>query len=272
VVAPKLLIAVAGGVLAAAGCGRLDFDAMAGGDADPVLADAAVATCPGVPGVVPDEDGDLVGNPCDVCPHRADPDQADGDGDHVGDACDPQPTLSLQRIVFFDGFDDASVAGWVSPPVVVDGHMVIDGTLGAYLMVPTGDTVLELAGDIVTVGAAARQQLVVGTEASPTLFYYTELIDEGLGRRRSLMRNDQGMYTEFQGQLDPGIPITPGPLHVRFETRPDGFGATIDYAGSGPVQSISGLGQIAGSSTTLFTQDLTIHLAYVIQIETIGTL
>ncbi|MEZ4470208.1 MAG: patatin-like phospholipase family protein [bacterium] len=41
-------------------------------------------------GLLPDDDtdGDGIRNAMDVCPHVADPGQADGDGDGVGDACD----------------------------------------------------------------------------------------------------------------------------------------------------------------------------------------
>lgn len=39
--------------------------------------------------IVPDTDGDGVGDPCDNCPSVDNPDQADTDGDGAGDACDP---------------------------------------------------------------------------------------------------------------------------------------------------------------------------------------
>lgn len=43
---------------------------------------------------VPDEDGDLVDDRIDVCPHVADPAQSDDDLDGVGDACDNCPIVA----------------------------------------------------------------------------------------------------------------------------------------------------------------------------------
>ena len=50
-----------------------------------------------------DHDGDLRGDACDVCPHRAD-NGADTDLDGVGDACDPRPAQPGDRIAYFEGF------------------------------------------------------------------------------------------------------------------------------------------------------------------------
>jgi hypothetical protein len=59
---------------------------------------------PCVPTTQHDEDSDGIPDDCDVCPHIADPGQADSDGDRVGDACDPEPTNPRQQIVLFDPF------------------------------------------------------------------------------------------------------------------------------------------------------------------------
>ena len=98
----KDVVAVAA-LLCAAGCGRIGFGGEPGGD-DAAQPDAALGFCPGMTGPVHDEDGDGVGDPCDVCPQLADVLQEESDGDGVGDACDPAPAKPNQHLVFFDPF------------------------------------------------------------------------------------------------------------------------------------------------------------------------
>src|SRR5438128_1554131 len=77
-----------------------------------------------------DEDGDGVGDACDVCPHVPDPQQLDSDGDGVGDACDPEPMNPRQQIVFFDPFTELS-SGWkqaVGTEHVANDQLVMDAT------------------------------------------------------------------------------------------------------------------------------------------------
>jgi len=51
------------------------------------------------------EDSDLQGNACDLCPHLTnDAVDSDSDSDGVGDACDPQPGLA-NTWLYFEGFD-----------------------------------------------------------------------------------------------------------------------------------------------------------------------
>src|SRR5262249_52189049 len=64
-----------------------------------------------------DDDGDGIGNACDVCPEMGSADQRDTDHDGVGDSCDNCPTVpnSDQRDLDGDGIGDACDACVATP-------------------------------------------------------------------------------------------------------------------------------------------------------------
>jgi len=67
----------------------------------------------------PDEDGDLVADDCDLCPHLANANDFvevgdDRDGDEVGDRCDPDPDRAASSRLFFGNRD---ALDWVPNPV-----------------------------------------------------------------------------------------------------------------------------------------------------------
>jgi hypothetical protein len=256
----------------ASGCGRIGFDlsGSAMGDAGGGGDTAGTASCPGMASVV-DEDGDLAGDPCDVCPHIADPDQTDGDGDRVGDACDPEPTIARQAIRFFDGFN-ADVVEWDRGGPLVGGQLVLDvvGTNAlSLLMITTGTTVLQIGGRIVTVGTPGSQQVYLGTSPAAGVLYYLELIDDGSGRRRSLMHADSGTYDELQGIRETTELIQPGPLELMLSLSPTEISGRIDTAGGLPaLLSATGVGAVNGTQVQVYVSDLSVVIDYAIMIET----
>lgn len=79
-----------------------------------------------------DEDGDRVGDRCDVCPAAPDPAQLDTTEratmlafpDGVGDACDPRPKLSGDKLGAFHPFADAADANaWTA---IGSGYAITD--------------------------------------------------------------------------------------------------------------------------------------------------
>lgn len=127
------------------------------------------------PGGLPDEDGDLVRDACDNCPHRAQlsaEERADPDGDGIGVACDPDP-LAPDHVVAFYGFEDDAplryVLGGEGAWAVRDGELAIGGTSSqtAYLAaldveepVLTVETELTLPSTVPVLAADGRSHSV----------------------------------------------------------------------------------------------------------------
>jgi hypothetical protein len=81
------------------------YDASAGDG----LANQCVDPCDPASG---DEDGDGIGDACDVCPISKN--NVDSDGDQLGDDCDPHPNTPGDRLVLFEGFHHGLPPGWMA--------------------------------------------------------------------------------------------------------------------------------------------------------------
>ncbi len=256
------------------GCGRVAFDGLDpdrqdGGAGDGGGGDAiGVATCPGMSGV-PDEDDDLVGDPCDVCPHLSDPDQVDGDGDGVGDACDIEPTLGRQTLRFFDAFD-GPVPEWDFDGEFVDGQYIVDAadrTSLSLLTLPTANSLLRIAGTVTEVGTLNRPQVYIGTSPATNVLYYMELVQEPAGRRRTLLFADNGTFQQYDN-VQEAVPIEPGPIVIELSIGADRIDAHIDTAGAAPAPMMAtGTGTITGQAQ-LYVAYLSIAFDYVVMIDT----
>jgi hypothetical protein len=98
--------------------------------------------------------------------------------------------------------------------------------------------------------------------------YYVELIDDGSGRRRSLMHVVNTTYTELQG-VQESIAIEPGPVELMLSIGSDDISAHINTAGAFPVTlSTSGTGTVLGAQVVLYVSDLSAVFDYAIMIDT----
>jgi hypothetical protein len=193
----------------ASGPDAVRFDAMPGdsdGDGVVDLAD----NCPTESNPTQhDEDADAAGDPCDLCPHLAGPDD-DGDGDGVGDACDP--ALGPHRIAHFETFETVPSdwnfsAAWQH----VGESMVFTGTGSSYPTVEwsSGESLMTIGGSVTWTAGAIRQLVISWGPQEPATYYYCELYEDPPGGIVAISRHQSGSYT--------GVSVTPSP-----DPLPDG--------------------------------------------------
>lgn len=131
-----------------------------------------------------DEDGDMIGDVCDPCPHISGT-AADADGDGVGDACDPQPNIAKQSIKFFDPFTSTRpewelINGYNRVGESLRGVGTVGNAAFARLNLGNGELRIETGGTIVTSDAANyphQLSMAFGIDGTGTNYHYVELYD-----------------------------------------------------------------------------------------------
>ncbi len=131
-----------------------------------------------------DEDGDMIGDVCDPCPHVAG-NAADGDGDGVGDACDPQPTVAKQSIKFFDPFTSSRpewelVNGYSRVGESLRGQGVPNNAAFLRLHLANGELRIETGGTIAsrdTANYPHQLSMAFGIDSAGNNYHYVEFYD-----------------------------------------------------------------------------------------------
>lgn len=107
------------------------------------------------------EDGDIFGDVCDLCP--VDANNMDRDGDKVGDVCDPHPDTPGDSIEVFEGFHRSLPAGWDKSGewTAIDGDAQSPSSGRAWLSRPVAAANATVSASM-TVGAASPESAVAG--------------------------------------------------------------------------------------------------------------
>ncbi|TMQ10312.1 MAG: hypothetical protein E6J90_33710 [Deltaproteobacteria bacterium] len=137
----------------------LDVNGDADGDGIPNGKDF----CEHMAGGAFDEDGDGIGDECDLCPIAKPQKPADADGDMVDAPCDPDPRKAGEKIVLFNGFNTTPAnlpSGWT----VQGGEVIYTPTdpnavsqLSFALAVPSNHMSIQVGYRIDSVAAGATE-------------------------------------------------------------------------------------------------------------------
>lgn len=225
--------------LATAGCNLvfgLDAPGLVDGAAPPP-GDGGPDASPGCtdPGGLPDEDGDLVRDACDNCPHRAQTtpaERADPDGDGIGVACDPD-LFNADHVVAFHGFN-----------VQVPELQLVLGDAGAARWEFDG-------GDLVLTSASQRTPYLAAlSTALPEVTVEAEMtIPASLPALSNSSSRSVGVWANLD--LGTPAPTPPGNLIEIFELR-DGAGVSNQYAHLVDTTVGAGPGVTSAPSQLLF--------------------
>jgi hypothetical protein len=267
-----------GVVLLAGACGRWSFDdvtrddATSGGDDasddDANQADAFVCTALGTH----DEDADGVRDPCDVCPHMADANQADSDGDRVGDACDPEPAIARQQILLFDPFTSLDAAWSNSGATVSNDELVLDARGGAGIQIARPLTLthdLFVLGMTTTTADAAPHHISVVTSPSGTGAMYCEMFDTTASTiTQYTWTFDNANYNHSDPKNWGGPRLVPGTGTFAYELTPTSTRCTSIWNGTTVTSSGARPAGIADDIFHIYAEAMFTRVQWVIQIRT----
>jgi len=134
-----------------------------------------------------DEDGDLLGDVCDNCPHVANATQANvmepaGQADAVGDACDPRPTIGGDTIERFIGFQAMPVGVTLTGTWTIAADAAEKPGTGVATLVVGGvrsHVTVEVGGELLTFRQAfSTLHVTVGeTAGTYTCGYLDEIFE-----------------------------------------------------------------------------------------------
>jgi hypothetical protein len=249
-------------VVLLSGCGRIGFDGLVPVDGIPGDVTACVQTSH-------DEDGDGIDDGCDVCPHIADPAQADADGDRVGDVCDPEPAVARQRIVAFDPF--VNLAGWMvtSNEVAVGDEAILMGSTGLRRLrraYAPGNDLFVVSATTGAFGTGSQSILLLSMDSPGPGTYYCELFDDGNTKLQLTYTFDGSSFMHAQS-VPAAQSFESGEGTLTVQRDPSKVTCTSRWHQEELVAG-GATPQISSDRIVLYAENVDVHVRYFVQIRT----
>jgi hypothetical protein len=194
-----------------------------------------------------DEDGDAVGNTCDLCPPVPEAGGGmDGDGDGVGDACDPHPETAGDEIVSFVGFtvgipDDWTVTGDVEA-AGGDAVFLAPAGDGATLYLPSATDHEEVWAELTWQSFDGDVLGGMGVAASHTAGTDSALVCQLVGNQADTVNAFRMFDAAAVMTIDEaGHPLAPGTTSV---VRLFRHGTTYGCTASEPAVELAGTSKV----------------------------